>query len=477
MNGPDTERLIREIAEYGITAEDLAYVAEALPEVERMFQREDQGWQKWKVDDESGFSLHTLKEISGTLRELAVGNSLVGRAIHLRFAYQFSKGVEPMNPSTLVKRVLKNQVNRENFFCEQAWEEMERAAGTDGMFFLIADRQTRTARRIGISEIGAVMSNPDFDDEVWAYRRDWESNGVQRRMWFYTDRYSGPVRQSMADRDGSRVPIHQTARIVDARFNGQVGWKLGVPDAISGGVWAQEYSEMVGYGKNMTRALARFVAKVTGAGPKSKAQIGAALKERGVGQTAALPAGMDLQVLATAGKTYNFDGLRPVAALVATSFRVSVIHLLSDPGAAGSSYGSASNLDAPTKQAMKTRRVMWGQFLERVIRVLTDQDVEFRFPSIDDPDPYREMQVATMAWNSGVIHDDEMRDRAVAVAGITPTHDSAPDGVMIPNNEESVMRKDVDLDGSGPPKTAPSPDQGRSNGGGGVDSTLNNDIQ
>ena len=63
--------------------------------------------------------------------------------------------------------------------------------------------------------------------------------------------------------------------------------------------------------------------------------------------------------------------------------------------------------------------------------------------------------------------------------GIVLKHPEAPEGVMTPNNENSLGRRDVDTDSSAADGVTPStaaPDQGTSNRTGGADSTLGNDI-
>ena len=183
-------------------------------------------------------------------------------------------------------------------------------------------------------------------------------------------------------------------------------------------------------------------------------------KVSGAGGIAGIGTGNDLTALATAGKSYDFDALRPVAAMVATSLEVSVIHLLSDPGAAGSSYGSAQNLDLPTKRAVVNRQDLWGAFFERIVEYATGERVQVTFPTLDDPDPYREMQVVALGWNTGLLHKDEARSRVLRVGQFEALHADAPEETAIPGGEASLG----------------APGQGQSTGAGSVDSTLANDV-
>ncbi|MFZ2911690.1 MAG: hypothetical protein WAZ75_01235, partial [Candidatus Absconditicoccaceae bacterium] len=76
-------------------------------------------------------------------------------------------------------------------------------------------------------------------------------------------------------------------------------------------------------------------------------------------------------------------------------------------------------------------------------------DVKVGFPSIDDPDLIRETQAITYAWSTGLVHPDEVRTRLMEVVQIPMIEESYPENVMLPNNTESLRRKDVDTDSVG----------------------------
>lgn len=492
---------------------------ESLAAVANMFAAEDRGWERItgfnNTENIPGLALRDLKDLSERIREAAVGNPLIKRAISLRTSYIFSKGVnipgyDDVNSDVIEgdKKAPKKKgrkskeeifftssVNKAHVFSPTAFEEMEKAASSDGVFILLGEKTTKDLRPIPLHEITGVYTNPDFSSEIWAYQRTWTRmslNGEPEQVvkWYMVDTY--PHKQ--APKSINKVQVDDNYTVIDQRFNTQTGWTFGVPDATAAVIWSQMYSELIHNGRIMTKALAKIAFQVTSQTNRGARAAGTAIaNKQGAGQTAAMAAGNSLTPVASAGKTYDFNGLRPIASMVATAMEVSVIHLLSDPGAAGSSYGSASNLDMPTKRAMTNRQALWADFLERVVKWGTNKDVKVVFPDMDDPDLYREQQVANLAWSTGLIHGDEMRDKTLLVSGIKPMHEKAPKGFMLPNNEESLGRKDVDADAQpdaskpgdleqGPqPDTktgiaAGAPDQGKSNNAGGVNSTLANDV-
>src|SRR5690606_13670293 len=76
------------------------------------------------------------------------------------------------------------------------------------------------------------------------------------------------------------------------------------------------------------------------------------------------------------------------------------------------------------------------------------------FPSLEEPDFFREVQSIIAGWSTGLLHENEVRSRLIALLAIETEEKSAPEGVMLPNNEKSWARNDVD------PKEAPGSDQG-----------------
>ena len=489
--------------------ESAELLREATPRVEAMLQSEDVGWSKMfsgAMDGgEEGPSLDKVKEFSDLSREMALGSPLIARGLDLRTSYVWSKGITiegaPEATSSVTRRGPKSA--EEKFFTSkstqryllssEAHKDMESSAYNDGHYFLLGDDKTKSIHPIPFKEIDSVCLSEDYNGEAVAYRRTWThyptlgGQGVEKSEWYYVYGYEGartnPDGASPAS--GITSTVNKEKTLFVKVFNTFVGWALGTPDTLPALSWARAYAEMVSDGRVVSKANAKFVYKAkakTAAGARDAAAK--ASNSKGVGNIAGLGNENDLVSIPQSNRAYDFNGLRPIAAQVATALNVSVVHILSDPGAAGSSYGSASNLDLPTKRAMVSRQSEWVGFIQDVLKWGTKNDYNVSFPTLDDPDPYREMQLVTMAWNSGLIHEDEARDKTLSVGGVTPLHDKAPKGVMLPNNEASLPRSDVDTDAVGGsdasgsvPSTAKSPDQGTRNGTGGVSDSTAKDLR
>lgn len=459
---------------------------EDLDRVNYMFAVEDRGWKllTGSDDSEEGLSLDQLKTLSKDLREKAAVAPLHKRAIDLRYSYAFSKpfsyaGLDLDKPAqgrpSGLRGFYLNAKNQRYLFGDTARREMNSAAATDGTYILIGDDIAKTVSPVKIEWISGLYVNSDNPDEILAYhltyqREDENGNSTEYDRWVYTDLFTGRRKQSFT-RNGKQVAVERNKTIIDVKFNTQSGWTLGIPDIMAGDPYNRAYIEMINHGRVVSEALSRFISKVKVKSKKGSDNVGLKMAQGGQGQIVAYGEGNEVDVFSSAGKTYDFNGIRAVAALYATSVGVSIVHLLSDPGAAGSSYGSASNLDLPTKRSQVARQNEWAAFDQRVLKWATGKDVVVTPPSLDEVDAYREAQVVTLGWNGGAFHPEEYRNRMLRIAGVTPTETTgAPKGILIPNNANSLPRRDIDTDSSGSvPSTAASPDQGQASGTGGQD--------
>lgn len=458
---------------------------ESMAAITRVLRVEDENWSKIFGGGKNykGPNLEDLQDKSEEIRNAMVKSPIVDRGAQLRHSYTWSKGVKmpktkpadygtrrgPKSALDKAHEAFLNNINQRNIFSDVAHEEMERALYSDGNFFLLGDIASRTLRRVPFSEITNFYQNPDFGDEVWAWQRTWTSvdekgKSQELKAWYYTDDCPVPANKRLSEID--KVQVDKGQEFLVHSVNRQVGWPLGIPDAIAIIAWAKLYSEFMKYGYIMNRALASIAFK---SDPKTKTQgEKQALRlasATGAGQTAI---GANVTPLTSAGKGYDFDAGRPIAAMVATGVQVSIVHLLSDPGAAGSSYGSASNLDLPTKRAIVARQKSWSLFLQRVLTWIGIDEPVVSFPSLEEPDFYREMQAIILGWNSGTLHVSEVRMRLLELLDIVTDEADAPEGVLLPNNEKSWQRGDIDpKDGpAGSTSSTASPDQGRGNGAG-----------
>lgn len=448
---------------------------------------EDRGWSAITGGhaEEGGISLDELKETSQRAREMAAGSSIIKRAVTLRHSYVWSKPLEiPGVEDTAGKRrtgrpsrlnaFVRDPQNQAAMFGAAAKYNMESSLATDGGFLMLGNNSTKTLHPFPVYEVEGVYTNPNFGGEIWAYKRAWrtmETGGTLKTeaRWYYTDKFKGTKAKSIGD-----VPVDNDFTVLDMWVNRQVGWPLGLPDVLPALPWARMYTELLHNGKVMTDALASFAAKVK---VKSKSGSNNAQLKMGkakAGGSVTYAEGNEVDVFSSAGRTYNFDGVRPVAAMVAAALEVSLVHLLSDPGAAGSSYGSASNLDLPTKRAMTARQNAWSDFFERVIFWGSSEQVNISFPPLEEPDLYRSVQATAMGWQTGLMHPAEARDALFMAMGRTPVEQGPPSDVLVPNTVSAEDNPGGDRDVATTPQ-ASTPDQGRRSGAGRADSQLKHD--
>jgi len=453
---------------------------ESLDNVRRSLAFEDRGWTLISGvlgnDHSEGLTLDEVKDISETIRPYVVGGSLMQRGVNLRRGYVWAKGihiegVEPSNKAgapTRLRRFFERQVNQDNLFGASAHSEMERCAYTDGIRIVLCYTALDEVRSFPLEQVSDIRFNPDFPDEVWAIQRTWPGAepGKVRKEWFYTNKFTG-ARQASITVNNERVPVAANVIAVVKRFNRQTGWPMGLPDSIAALPWYEAYSEIMRYGRVVNEALSKMLYKITTRSGKSVTSTSAKVKNAtGHGQTAVMSDGQDLQAINTAGKGYDFTSARPVAAMMAAALDVPNIELLSDSAAAGSSYGAAQSLTPSTINAMRFRQDEWVEFYREVFSAFGLTPPKMWFDPIQEPDPYREMQRSIIAWGTGLLHPDEGRSNILDILDVAPLHAEAPEGVMLPNNTESLPRKDVDTDMK---VQAASPDQGRSNNSGGND--------
>lgn len=470
---------------------------------------EDEGWQLLsggKPDGDTGPVLSQVKEMSGFIRAAVAESPLPKQANSLRASYTFSErflipnldgstespeSTSRRGPKTGAEKGLAAlrsfataRTAREYVFGKSAQSLISTACSTDGVYLLLGDDKSKEVHALSIQSITDIMVDPDHPGEVWAYLREWTPDPGKpestKARWYYTDRYPGK-REARIGTGQDAVTVDKDKTVIDLSVNNQTDWALGVPDLWAGHVWNRNYLAAVKDGMEVSSLMAWLSAKV-----KNQSQSGAnktGVVVGGAGRGAGVQTygeGNAIDTYSTTGKAYEYQALNPVAALYALAAGVSLVDLLSSPAASGSSYGAAQALTGGLRRAIELRRDIIAAWMERVLEWATGTYVPVTpAPIIEADERYRRGQTVIMGWNTGLFHADEVRSEVAYVAGVTLKHAKAPDGVLLPNNKESLARKDIDTDSGdgGVPPTAASPDQGQDNGAGGSLSTDKNDIR
>lgn len=463
-------------------------LSEGLDQVRAMLQREDRNWVAvfGGGNEDDGLDLDNLKEWSRKLRNSVVGAPWMKRGLSLRSSYVWQGGMQYGNipssgkgKSKNVQTLINHPLNQRNFFGPIARRKREGCLYHDGIALWVGDNTTKQVHPIPLNEITGDLRDPDHNADVWAYRRSWTETNLstaektQRVEWYFTDTFYEHRVATITRGSNKPEPVSQTHTAFDMVANGMEGFAYGSPDALAAQIWNGITRDLYMDGVTMSQAMSTFALKATvstkAGGDRTTMRLASS---KGAGQTAVLGGVNDLVPLSTAGKGYDFETLRSVVAIIATALDVSSIALTSDPGAAGSSYGSASTLDLPTRLAMEARRQEHIQLDARVLRWMGAPDATVYFEPLDDgAETYREVQAVILKWNTGLYSAEEAKKQLEAIAG-REFASPVPDGVMLPNNEKFKDTLTNDGQDAATPSTA-APGQGRSDKTGGQDAAGN----
>lgn len=361
------------------------------------------------TDGASGPTLQELHVISKNLRQLTEQNPLLKRGCELRGSYVFGNGVTFRNVKPAAQKVIDSWSVKRAMFSRQGQFELNKAKYTDGNVFILHNKKTNHVMRIPISQIQGFVCNPDDSEDIWMFKRVWEDQtNKTQEFWYYTS-----TAPNTKVKKGDKAPekprseyvmFHETA-------NRQVGWSLGVPDAMAAVLWAMAYSHYLNNNATLVEKYAAFAAKITTTNKTAADSVAASVRERGsVGGVAVQSAGTDLSMLPATGSQVNFNNGQPLAAMVAASLGVSVIALVSSPAAAGGSYGAAATLDAPTIIGMSAIQDTWALFYEQFLHTLGSKDALAEFPSIETDATYRTIGQLPSLVEAGLLHREEARD-------------------------------------------------------------------
>lgn len=455
--------------------EENEQLREGIAEVRAMMSAEDRGWQLIQGlgsgDHVQGLDLEEVKLVSEQARAQVAASALPKRAADLHTGFVFGRGMEidgvlreagKNGRPTAEIAFYENPINQESLFSGAAKKELQYARFTDGNVIAFCDKSTKTVRRIPIYEITATYVNPEYPDEILAWLRTWEQRTVdgkteQRQAWAYTNRFKGTRKKSIKV-GNDVIPVLENVTAVDLRANRQVGFTYGVPDAVAGLNWTRSYGEVLRYGQIVSESLAKFTYKVTQKTKQGAQNVGVKMSSGGVGQTAVIGEGQDIQLVSQSRQAYDFTHAQPLAAMAAAAWNVSIVDLLASPSSAGSSYGAGNLLTAGMQNAMQAMRLEWTAFYEDVFQACGLGVPGIHWPEMEKPDAYRLAQELTLY--SPALSDEEYR------AAVLDRLDIVGDAKVIPPSLKARNQAQ---------KQAASPDQGRNSPAGAADSGSLND--
>lgn len=445
----------------------------------KILQLEDIGWDPiWgkRSDSERGLELSDLHTVVPHLRDMAAVNPLHKRGAQLRHAYVFGRGVEFTGLKPKTEQAVADLYNQEALFSVKAHATINLALFCAGNLFVIRDESTNILTVVPIEEIRGEVTDPDDNSRVRYFLRVWESvdsdnKPVTKRRWYPVSRFKksqvGRGRRGKINKTigwgGDRIAVDQGAVIYHVTSDRQDGWTYGTPDSLAAAVWSVAYSEYLKDNAKLVKALQMIAWAITSSTKGGSNAAAVAVRTAGVGGTASMASGNSLSSVGVPSAQVDFNKGQPLAALVATSFGVPVIALLSSPGATGGSYGAATTLDTPTIKGMKAIQDSWVLFFREILSDMGSPDADVSFPNIMQDETYREAQTLAQGYATGAIWQDEYREAFVALTDVKKTHDGPP--------------KPDDFNAGSDPADATNPTPSQGNTGavpGGVDQNVSN---
>jgi hypothetical protein len=433
---------------------------------------------------DGGPSLQQLRYAGMELRALTAQNAHLKRGNLLRCNYVWSGGIhysgvttEGRGKGTNVQKLIDLPQNQREFFGASARKKRSKALYTDGHMVYIGNDTDKTLKTLDFHKVTGTITNPEDITEIWAIlveiaiNQNDNASKLESR-WIYLDGFTDKRKSGSIQGNGVQGTVDMDRRAFLRVTNPTIGWTWGTPDALAAMAWVRQYREFLLSGKKMSDAMAMLWAQVKSETKNGAVNAAAQFNSTGAGGTAF--GGAEVAPLATAGKGYDFDSGRALLAAAATSLEVSVIDLSSDPGAAGSSYGSAQTLNLPGRMAIAGIREDEAEFDMQILRWMGAKDPLAWFDSLLAPeDIYRMVQTEMMFWESGTRTAQEQK-AAMDNAKGRPKSDPVPDGVMLPNNEKytGTLTNDNQPAATTPagapavPKQAAAPGQGKNAPGG-----------
>ena len=474
-------QLIERLDELQIKTEELE---ESLLEVADAF--DNYGWSPLEAKESREMSLDTVKKISEISRAVNTANPFVKRGVNARIGYIWGNGVEFEDISDGVKELIKK--NRKTMFSQQAYEERERAAATDGNVFTALHKEDGSMFRVPLAQIFGCVMNPDNTEEIWFYKRQWKTrtttntDGVEKEKdntrWYPSMAYARKMEE-----EGRELPkrwgkfgVDQNYVIQHDAVNKQVGWRWGVPDIMAVLFFAKVYKEYLEDNVTMVKAFSQIALQIknpSSAGANSSAAQWQTtpMRDPVTGEAtrvgAAAFTGVSTQIEATGlnASGVDFTTGSPLAAAIASGLEVSLDVILSS----SENSGAGSTLDLPTLKAMEARQKLWTNSFLDLFEFWNDDDAKIIWRNIDEDETHRRIQSVQLAYDGGLLHQEEARKETLEMLRIVPT---SPEMPIAPDIVAAEVAADnaVKVAAAKPVAGTKVPGQGRSGSVGSVNS-------
>lgn len=378
-------------------------------------RQEDIGWVSLSAVEgaDSLITLDVIRDHSARARRLATLNPIVKRGLVVRNAYMWSDPVVYKGTTRPARKVIDE--NAKACFSVQARVRDEQAFNTDGCVIYLVDKTTKTVMPIPLMRLGGVATD-DVTGDVVALLINPASTG-DPQWYMLWDRPGVTINAANYKVNHRLTAVYVTVNRLSAEHYGK-------PDLMGALNYAQAYKEHLEIARMMQKSLSRLAFKAKSVNAKQQQAVTARMAGMGVGGTASIGAGQDIQAITKAGAGVDFSAGTPLAAMVSAALDIPLSVLLTD-GSAGGRQGAETALEDPTFKALELRRQLHIDMLNEVAQALGIK-VNVEYGSINNDQTHRRIQSLTLAYQNGALHQVEMRSgvlQLLKIAGSLPLED------------------------------------------------------
>lgn len=386
--------------------------------------------------------LKTVKRVAEVARAMEAVNPFVKSAVRARISYIWGNGVQFENLDAATEKALRK--NRDSLFSQQAFEQRERALATDGNLFTAVHRDDYSTFRVPLAQISGSISNPDDDEDIWYYKREWTTkknssandgevdNTKTNIRWYPSMQYAQRLEQegkSLPKRWG-KYGVDQNYVIQHIAVNRQIGWRWGVPDVMAVIYFAKAYKEFLEDNLTLVKAYSRIAMQIktptrAGANAAAAQYMSTPVRDPLTGEMSSVGAtaitGSDTEIVATAlsASEVKFDNGNTIAAAIAAGLDVSLNDVLP---AEGGSAETGNVIENRTLKAMESRQNLWEYALLDLFEFWGDDDAKVTWRNISEDETHRRVQSVQLAYEGGTLFQDEARKEVLEMLRIVPMH-------------------------------------------------------
>ena len=379
----------------GQLQETLVLFEERIAELE--FAVEDEGWIRQGGGCNYELTRDHLVRIVARARLFFLHNPLINRAVNLQADYVFAQGVNiqatDKDVNAVIQDFLDDRRNVKEFTGHQARLMKEQTLMVDGnVFFVLFTNKATTGRvqlrTILVDEIVDIVCNPDDQNEVWYYKREWQSRSisdptkVETNIAYYPDIDYLPDSTTRLNGSYQGKPVYWDAPIYHIKVGQLSKSRYGVPEVYAALDWANAHKNFLENWSTIVKAYAMFAFKLTVAGgknavAKAKSRLSTTVGNQGQAVVESNPTpvtgsiftktkdGADIEPIKTAGATTSAKDGREIRLMVAAAMGIPDTMLSGD--ADTGNLATAKTLDRPTELKFRSRQQLWTDVCQDII--------------------------------------------------------------------------------------------------------------